>query len=125
MFRVLIFNTDESRFETRMKFLRDLDCLNYFAYVSTKGKTLRAFMFRTRKPIIPSYLLSRTVFNNAQGVSMFIEKQEEDVSSFLVVLIKIAEGGGGSHPCKEVDGERKRERLKLSKMEITIIKMER
>lgn len=52
-FRVLIFNTDESRFETRMKFLRDLDCLNYFVYVSTKGKTLRAFMFRTRKPIIP------------------------------------------------------------------------
>lgn len=29
---------------------------------------------------------------------MFIEKQEEDVSSFLVVLIKIAEGGGGFPP---------------------------
>lgn len=71
---------------------------------------------------------TRIAFNNAQGVSMFIEKQEEDVSTFLLlVLIKIA--GRGYFSCKEMEREREREgkgeRLKLSKMEITIIKMER
>lgn len=62
-------------------------------------------------------IYSRTAFNNAQGVSMFIEKQEEDISSFLV-LIKIA-----GVPLVKKWMEKEKENDWPSKMEITIIKM--